>query len=139
MIHGFCGLMNLQSDSQALPCSLKILSLRFTFKSPFFRMPITISYDKPGWACSAFVKAARSVWDATTSRLSSYKCSLFRNFIRFTIRWPEARRILSSQRRTTSKQKLPGLKLGVVTLAKLTSKLAYHLPLSFSIKIFNWM
>lgn len=66
------GCKHLQSLSDALPCSLRMLSFKFTLRSPFFRMPITMSYDRPGCACSAFVKAARSVCDATTSRLSNY-------------------------------------------------------------------
>lgn len=65
--------LNLQSVSEAPPCSLNILSFRFTFKSPFLRMPITISYDSPGCDCSALVNAARSVCDAATSRRSSCK------------------------------------------------------------------
>lgn len=36
-------------------------------------MPMTMSYDRPGCACSAFVSAARSVCDATTSRRSNCK------------------------------------------------------------------
>lgn len=64
---------NLQSVSEAPPCSLNILSFKLTFKSPFFKMPITISYDSPGCDCSALVNAARSVCDATKSRRSSCK------------------------------------------------------------------
>lgn len=61
------------NDMWTLPCSRRMLSFRFTFRSPFFRMPMTISYDRPGCACSAFVSAARSVCDATTSRRSNCK------------------------------------------------------------------
>lgn len=56
----------------ALPCSRRMLSFRLTFRSPFFKIPMTMSQDRPGCACSAFVSAARSVCDATTSRLSNY-------------------------------------------------------------------
>lgn len=63
--------MYLQSVSEALPCSLKILSFILTFKSPFFNMPITSSYERPGCVCSAFVRAARKVCDAAASRRSN--------------------------------------------------------------------
>lgn len=70
----------LQSVSEAPPCSLNMLSFKFTFKSPFFNILITISYDRPGCACSAFVNAARRVCDATTSRRSN--CGAERKFHR---------------------------------------------------------
>lgn len=58
-----------------------MLSFRFTFKSPFLRMLITISYDRPGCACSAFVRAVRSVCDAAMSRRSNYFRSIDRKLI----------------------------------------------------------
>lgn len=62
---------SIKSESEAAPWRRRMLSFMLTLISPLRIMPITRSYVSPGWVCSAFVRAALSVCEATTSRLSS--------------------------------------------------------------------
>lgn len=124
-------------NSNSLPCSRRILSFRLTLRSPFFKIPMTMSYDRPGCACSAFVSAARSVCDATTSRLSN--CDSIQNVTQHNISMPNAKFHIKLSLYAFFILKMniyliliiPVIKLVSKARAKLMLKLVFHRSLSW--------
>lgn len=91
-----------------------------------------MSYDRPGCACSALVKAARSVCDATTSRLSNCnKRTFYENSIECQCGFCFVCCAILSHN-------LPVIKLDARELAKLALKLECHRSLSLLYIVLVW-